>query len=73
MTIVEPPRILDFGKACLDIPTEYPEDAMEDYENEQRDRWGSRYGDVQAVLWALSRYGIYYTDPNCDNIRFDPV
>jgi hypothetical protein len=67
--IVSAPYILDFGKTYLDSQPEHSPETMEDWENDQRERWEDRWPDVQLILWQLERIGIYYTDPNCDNIR----
>jgi hypothetical protein len=55
--IVEPPRILDFGKAYLDYPPEYPPEVLEETEEKYREIWGEKWSTVAAILWKLARIG----------------
>jgi hypothetical protein len=68
--IVSPPCIIDFGKSYLDSAPDHSEETWEDYHQQQRELWGDRYDDVQAVLWKLQTYGIIYRDPTPKNIMF---
>ena len=73
ITFVQPPYLLDFGKATLDSPPPYlrdPEDRRR-FESQWRAEFGDRWPDVNAVLNTLAtKYGIYYLDPRCQNICF---
>lgn len=71
MGIVSPPCLIDFGKAYLDSQPEHSPETWRDHENEQREIWGDRYQDVQAVLWKLKQLGIYYRDANPRNLMFE--
>ena len=62
MDIVSPPFLLDFGKAYLDRPPDYPAEAMVDWEAERKELFGDRWGQVQEALSWLQSYGIYYYD-----------
>lgn len=70
MTIVQPPFLLDFGKAHLDEPPEFPEAVLAEWEAEKREQFGDDWPRVQQVLNALEAYGIYLVDVNPDDIRF---
>jgi hypothetical protein len=68
--IVSPPCIIDFGKSYLDSAPEHSEETWHDHVEQQKDLWGDRYDDVQAVLWKLQSFGIIYRDPTPKNIMF---
>lgn len=74
MTFVQAPYLLDFGKATVDAPPSHlldPRDARR-FEAEWRSEFGSRFPEVNAVLYVLqSKYGIYYLDPKPANIKLD--
>jgi hypothetical protein len=71
ITLVQPPYLLDFGKAYLDEPAPYSPEQLEEW----RDDW-ARYFPVEdlprvrKVLAILKGYGIDYVDPKPWNIRF---
>lgn len=72
MTIVQPPFILDFGKAYLDSKPPYFYDAhvMRDWEEGEQERWEERWPIVRKLVSALQSFGIYYMDLNQRNIVF---
>ena len=71
MTIVKPPCILDFGKAYVDSPPEYSEEALAEAEEAERELFsGEEWKRVRLVRAALLRYGIYYFDARPSNIMF---
>jgi hypothetical protein len=70
ITIVSPPYLIDFGKVYLDHPPDYSAEVWADYEEQQRELWGEKLGEVQALLWRLETMGIYYVDPTPKNIAF---
>ena len=75
MTIVEPPRILDFGKVALDHAGDFSEQTMTDWYAMQEELWGSYWPQVRRLLVSLRAMGIYYADPNPYNItpeNYDP-
>ncbi len=70
MGIVSPPRVLDFGKAYLDRPPDYPpellEDSMEEFRtNYAEDDWET----VLEVVDVLRSIGIHYYDLRPGNIQ----
>lgn len=71
--IVSPPYLLDFGKAWIDEPPDFPADAMEMWEASGIELFGEeRWCEVKGLLFALEKYGIYYYDAKPGNIRFHP-
>lgn len=72
IALVTPPYLIDFGKAYLDSAPEHSEETWEYHHEEQRDLWGDKYAEVQALLWQLERIGIYYQDAKPGNITFPP-
>lgn len=72
MTIVQPPFLLDFGKAYVDRTPPYWNDAqlMANAREEWADLFDERWPDVVALLGALESFGIYYVDPRPGNIVF---
>lgn len=70
MTIVTRPFVLDFAGAYLDFPPEFSDEVMADWHAEKRDQFGSRWGEVQAILRELEGLGIYMIDVNPGNISF---
>ena len=75
MDIVEPPRILDFGKVRIDDPGDYSQQTLADELERQQELWGNHWPVIRRVLSYLQGLGIYYTDPNPYNItpeKWDP-
>ena len=72
MKIVQPPFLLDFGKAYLDASPPYwsDSDIMADWHAEGEENFGERWRDVLSALGMLRKYGIYYVDPKPGNIMF---
>lgn len=72
MTIVEPPYILDFGKVYFEgrLP-DFSEEVMADYDEEREDWFEGDWEIVQAALWSLERFGIFYSDARPGNICCD--
>ena len=70
MDIVSPPFLLDFGKAYLDHPPDYPPEVMADWNAECREMFGDRWDRVQVALGWLRSYGIFYYDAKIGNITF---
>lgn len=72
ISIVQPPFLLDFGKAYVDRPPPYWNDAQ--LMANAREEWASlfdeRWPDVVGLLGALESFGIFYVDPRPGNIVF---
>lgn len=70
MGLVSPPRLLDFGKAYLDFPADYPEGVLEDHlENRSHDYSEEHWELVLQAFYDLMSYGIYYYDLRPANIQ----
>lgn len=71
MTVVQPPFLLDFAKATVDVEMGYPEEVMEQEWARVREVFGERFGVVQDVYFELAeKYGIYYYDFTPRNLNF---
>lgn len=73
MDIVQPPYILDFAKAQLDMPPDldFPEHVMAERYEHWAGLFDERWPAVLAIMRELEqRYGIYLLDPNPGNIKF---
>jgi hypothetical protein len=71
LRIVTPPYILDFAKAWLDMPPDYSDETMADWETDGGDLFGAdKWAQVKVILWGLRALGIYYYDAKPQNIRF---
>lgn len=70
--VVQPPFLLDFGKAYVDFPPPYWGDKqiIANMHAEGREMFGKNWSRVVRVLGALQRFGIYYVDPKPGNISF---
>ena len=72
ITIVQPPRILDFGKVYIDRPPPYWKDELviKDLNDRIDEHYGENAARVHLVLHKLKSLGIYYADPRPGNIDF---
>lgn len=70
MTIVTPPFLLDFAGAFLDQRPQFPQEDWSEWEADKREKFGTRWRTVQAVMDALEELGIYHVDVSPANIRF---
>lgn len=73
MGYVNPPCVLDFGKAYLDeIPDYYgTSTVMEDWDREGRENFGDEnWLVVRGIHASLKQLGIYYMDTKPGNIMF---
>ncbi|MFN9421422.1 MAG: hypothetical protein ACK578_28545 [Pirellula sp.] len=68
MSIVAPPYLLDFGKSWMSRPN-YTAEQWEEYEDEKSSLFDGNWELVQSALYALKKYGIWYIDPNPNNIN----
>jgi hypothetical protein len=69
--IVTPPFLLDFGKVHLDRPPDFSAEVLAEDEERCREIFEDRWPRVKSLIYALRRYGIYYTDPKPGNIMFE--
>lgn len=70
MGIVTPPWVLDFGKAYIDRPADYPEGVLEDSFNCFREHYTSEdWERVMDLISDLRSFGIYYYDLKPGNVK----
>jgi hypothetical protein len=70
MGIVEPPYILDFGKAYFKrTRPQFSAEVIRETLDQQKELWGSHYSEIRSILNQLEALGIYHTDPKPGNIR----
>ena len=73
MEYVSPPCLIDFGKAKLDFPPDFSQEAMNDWNENGIDMFGEeKWAIVRGVKASLQMHGIYYTDCKPGNIMFPP-
>lgn len=70
MGFVNPPYILDFGKAYLSDP-QFPEHVIEEWNQRMEFWWGDQVKRVRLALFALRRYGIWYYDAKPGNVTLE--
>lgn len=72
MSIVRPPFVLDFASAYLDVPPEYPAETVAERAALNAELFGPDWPEVELVIAAFERYGIYLVDVHPGNIRLSP-
>jgi hypothetical protein len=73
MKVVQPPYILDFASARLDIPPDFPDDVLAQWELDRQDEFGPRWPHVQFIIHIFEQnFGIYLLDIHPRNITFSP-
>lgn len=71
MTIVKPPYLLDFAKAQLDVPPNFPPQVMADWRREKAEQFGEHWTKALSIMRMLERrHGIYLLDVNLRNFAF---
>ena len=71
MEIVSPPFVLDFAGAYLDHRPDYPDDVMEEWQDEKLQQFGEvRWGVVQMIMAHFARIGTFLADVKPGNIMF---
>ncbi len=72
MEIVSPPFVLDFAGAYLDRPPDYPDDILEEWEEDKREQFGEeRWEIVQSIMATFRRFKIFLADVKPGNITFE--
>ena len=69
MGIVQPPFLLDFGKAYIDCEPDYDATIMSDWEENGHELFESDWERVKQLISSLSRSGIIYLDAKPGNIK----
>jgi hypothetical protein len=67
---VNPPFILDFGKAYLADPR-FPKHVIEEWNERMQFWWGDEVKRVRLALFALRQYGIWYYDAKPGNVALE--
>ena len=70
MSVVSRPFVLDFAGAYLDKAPEFSEEVMADAIQNQKERFGKRWSEVQLILAVLEAHGIFMEDVHPGNIAF---
>jgi hypothetical protein len=70
ISIVDPPFVLDFAGAYLDRRPDFPRSVMRRWMAEKQDQFGDRWPEVQSLMSAFARHGIYLADVKPGNIMF---
>jgi len=71
MTVVSRPFVLDFAGANLDEPPDFSDEVLSDWQAVKVEQFGPDWPEVEAILSALERFGIYMLDVNPGNVSFD--
>ncbi|MGO9466993.1 MAG: hypothetical protein ACLQVF_22865 [Isosphaeraceae bacterium] len=71
MTVVSRPFLLDFAGANLDEPPDFSPEVLSDWQAKKAEQFGADLPEVEAILGALERFGIYMLDVNPGNVSFD--
>jgi hypothetical protein len=70
MSLVARPFVLDFAGAYLGKLPEFSEETWSEWESEKREQFGPRWQNVEEILAALRKLGIYLVDISPSNIAF---
>jgi hypothetical protein len=70
MTIVSPPRVLDFAADYLDWPPEFSDEIWAGWTRKNEEQFGDDWPEVQAILGEFEDTGIFLLDPSPSNIHF---
>ena len=70
MGIVDPPFLLDFGKAYVDEEPPYDAEQIQEWEEHIRELFEDKWPQVKSVLGELAIMGIRYMDMKYGNITF---
>jgi hypothetical protein len=68
--ITKSPYILDFAKVRIDRPPDFSDEVLADYSKKNQELFQHHWPEVQMLMASLESIGIYYLDPQLDNIKF---
>jgi hypothetical protein len=68
MSIVDPPFILDFAGAFLDLPPDFPDEIWEESEAAWEELYGDAWPRIKVIRSKFEEMGIYLTDLHSNNI-----
>ena len=72
MSIVKPPFALDFASAYLDVRPDYSDELLADRAVHNAELFGDDWPEVELIIAAFERYGIFLADVHPGNIRLSP-
>jgi hypothetical protein len=67
--IAKPPYILDFAKVRIDRPPDFDESTLQESEERHKELFRHHWPKVKMLMASLESIGIYYLDPQLDNIK----
>jgi hypothetical protein len=68
MTIVSPPFVLDFAGARLDRKFDFGAEIIEEWRQEKIEQFETDWPQVQRLIWAFERWGVYLSDVHPGNV-----
>jgi hypothetical protein len=68
--ITKAPYILDFAKVRIDRPPDFSEEILEYHDKKHQELFRHHWPEVQRLMASLESIGIYYLDPQLDNVKF---
>jgi hypothetical protein len=68
--ITKAPYILDFAKVRIDRPPGFSEEILQDLNKKGLELFQHHWPKVKCLMASLESIGIYYLDPQLDNIKF---
>lgn len=68
--IAKPPYIIDFAKVRIDRPPDFTDEILQEHEEKHQELFGHHWPEVKMLMASLESIGIYYLDPQLDNIKF---
>jgi hypothetical protein len=68
--VTKSPYILDFAKVRIDRPPDFSDEILEYHDKQGKELFQHHWPQVQRLLASLESIGIYYLDPQLDNITF---
>jgi hypothetical protein len=71
MTLVNAPFILDFAKAYIDAPPDFSQEVWQEWDEQGKELFETRWNEVRKLISALRQFGIYYLDAKPGNIVFE--
>jgi len=60
MTLVNAPFILDFAKAYIDTPPDFSQEVWQEWDEQGKELFETRWNEVRKLISALRQFGIYH-------------
>ena len=68
--ITNAPYILDFAKVRIDRPPDFSEEILQELDKKGQELFEQYWPRAKSLMASLESIGIYYLDPQLDNIKF---